>query len=88
MGSAAGRTLHVGLGADRSWLPEALFLLLRVADRRAGAEAAKRRRRRAGGCRASAPRLPVHRARGRQLLSGDARRSGAGAPPLRPVAAP
>ena len=36
--------LHVGLGADRARLPEALLVLLGVADRRPGAAAARRRR--------------------------------------------
>ena len=36
MESAAGRPLHVGIGADRPRLPEALLVLLGVADRRTG----------------------------------------------------
>ena len=42
MGSAAERSLHVGLGADRARLPEALFVLLGVAHRRPEAAAARR----------------------------------------------
>ena len=41
LGSAAGRTLHVGLGADRARLSEALLVLLGLADRRPGAAAAR-----------------------------------------------
>ena len=55
MGSAAARQVHVGVGADRARLPEALFVLFGVADRRAGAAPARRRRRHAGSCRAAAP---------------------------------
>ena len=33
LGSAAERSLHVGLGADRAWLPEALLVLFGVAHR-------------------------------------------------------
>ena len=71
--------LHVGVGADRARLPEALLVLLGVAHRRPGAAAARRSTpssreivelRRRG--------LPVHRARRRQLLPGHARRSRAG----------
>ena len=75
LGPAARRTLHVGLGADRSRLPEALLLLLGVADRRPAPAAARHvdavvR----GNRRPAAPRLPVHRARRRQFLSRHARR--------------
>ncbi len=41
---AAARPLHVGVGADRARLPEALFVLLGVAYRRAEAAAARSRR--------------------------------------------
>ena len=44
LGSAAAGALHVGLGADRSRLPEALLVLLGLADRRPEAAAAARRR--------------------------------------------
>ena len=44
LGSAAARSLHVGLGADRARVPEALLVLLGLADRRAEAAAARRRR--------------------------------------------
>src|SRR5262245_64917493 len=78
MGLAAGGTLYVGLGADGPWLPEALFLLLCVANRRPGASTARRRSRDPRDRRAAPSRIPVHRARRRQLLSGDICRSGAG----------
>ena len=51
------RPLHVGVGADRARLPEALLVLLGVADRRPGAAAARRRSRRrarSSSCAASA----------------------------------
>ena len=83
LGSAAARQLHVGVGADRARLPEALFVLLGVADRRTGATAARRRSGGAGDRRAAPPRLPLHRARRRQFLSGGDGRSRRGAPPLR-----
>ena len=72
LGPAARRSLHVGLGADGARLPEALLVLLGLAHRRAEAAAARRSRRRSGDRRAPAPRLPVHAARRRQLLSGHA----------------
>ena len=80
-GTCCRRALHVGVGADRARLPEALLVLLGLADGRPGAAAARRRSRRAGNRRAAAAGLPVHRARRRQLLSGHARRPrAAGAP--------
>ena len=42
LGPAARRTLHVGLGADRARLPQALLVLLGVADRRPAAAPARR----------------------------------------------
>ena len=45
LGSAAQGPLHVGVGADRARLPEALLVLLRVAHRRPGTAAARRRSR-------------------------------------------
>ena len=66
-------SLHVGVGADGARLPEALLVLLGLADRRPAAAAARRRRGRRGDRRAAPAGLPVHRARRRQLLSGDAR---------------
>ena len=59
----------------RPRLPEALLVLLGVADRRPEAAAARRRRRRARNRGAAAQGLPIHPARRRQLLSGDAGRS-------------
>ena len=44
LGPAAEGPLHVGVGADRARLPEALLVLLGVAHRRPGAAAARRRR--------------------------------------------
>ena len=44
LGPAAGGPLHVGLGADGARLPEALLVLLGLADRRPGAASARRRR--------------------------------------------
>ena len=67
------RPLHVGVGADGPRLSEALLVLLGVAHRRPGAAAARASTRRAGNRRAAAPRVPVHRARRRQFLSGHAR---------------
>ena len=81
MGSAAARPLHVGLDSDRARLPEALLVLLGVADRRPGAAHARRRLGRRANRRTAAPRLPVHRAGRRQLLSGVAGRSRTGATP-------
>ncbi|MGC4081490.1 MAG: hypothetical protein QM736_05075 [Vicinamibacterales bacterium] len=69
LGSAAGGAIHVGVGADRARLPEALLVLFGVAHRRSGASAARRRSRRRRSRRAAAARLQVHRAGGRQLLS-------------------
>ena len=74
LGSAAERPLHVGVGADRARLPEALLVLFGLANRRPGAAAARRRSRRPRDRRAAPSRLPLHRARRRQLLSGDVRR--------------
>ncbi len=57
VGSAAARSLHVGVGADRSRLPEALLVLFRLEDRRAGAASARRRcrgRRKSSSCGAAA----------------------------------
>ena len=79
LGPAAGGRLHVGLGADGPRLPEALLVLFRVANRRSGAALARGCSRRPRGRRAPAPRLPVHRPGGRQLLPSHARRSCAGA---------
>ena len=67
--------LHVGLGADRARLPEALLVLLGLAHRRPGAAAARASDAVVDGDRrAAAPGLPLHRARRRQLLSRDAER--------------
>ena len=64
------------LGADRSRLPEALLVLLGVADRRPAAAAARASTRSSSEIVELRRRgLPVHRARRRQLLSGDARGS-------------
>ena len=81
VGSAAQGPLHVGVGADRARLPEALLVLFGLADRRPGAAAARGQSRRARSRRTAAPRVPLHRPRGRQFLSGHLRRSRAGAPP-------
>ena len=70
--------IHVGVGADGSRLPEALLVLLGVEDRRPAPAAAHRRRRDRRNRRPAAARLPLHRARRRQFLSGDARRPGQG----------
>ena len=75
LGSAADRQVHVGLGADRARLSEALLVLLGVAHRRPEAAPARRRGRRRGGRGAAQARLPLHRARRRQLLSGHPGRS-------------
>ena len=72
LGSAAERSLHVGVGPDRARLPEALLVLLGVAHRWAEAAPARRQPRRARDRPASPPGLPLHRPRRRQLLSGDA----------------
>ena len=73
VGPAARGPLHVGLGADRPRLPEALLVLLGLAHRRPEAAATPRRRRRRRDRRAPPPRVPLRRARRRQLLSGHAR---------------
>ncbi len=41
LGSAAPRQIHVGVGADGSWLPQALLFLLRLAHRRPTPETAE-----------------------------------------------
>ena len=79
LGSDSAQQVHVGVGADGARLPEALLVLLGVAHRRPEAAAARRRRRHCGDRRAAAPRLPLHRAGRRQLLSGDAHRHQDGA---------
>ena len=71
----SARQVHVGVGADRPRLPEALLVLLGVEDRRPAAAAASRRRGDRRDRRPAAPRVPLHRAGRRQLLSGHARRS-------------
>src|SRR5688572_24010258 len=86
MGSAAAGSLHVGVGADRTRLPEALLVLLRLEDRRPGTTPAGGGRRGSGGRPAAAPRLPLHRPRRRQLLSGAAVRPGDGRATLGPDA--
>ena len=73
-----GEPLHVGVGADRARLPEALLVLLGVADRRPGAAPAHGRRGDGRDRRAAPEGLPLHRAGRRQLLSGGAEGSGAG----------
>ena len=83
LGFAAARSLHVGVGADRTRLSEALLVLLCVEDRRAGTAAARCRCRASGDRGAAAPRIPVHRARRRQLLSRHAGRSRSGLTPRR-----
>jgi beta-lactamase regulating signal transducer with metallopeptidase domain len=54
LGPAAAQRLHVGLGADRPRLPEALLVLLGLAHRRPEAAAARRRRGGRGDRRAAA----------------------------------
>ena len=88
LGSAAARALHVGVGADRARLPEALLVLLGLAHRRPAARASAASSGRAGDRRASAPRVPLHRARRRQLLSCHARGSADGGAARRQVAPP
>ena len=83
LGPAARRSLHVGLGADRARLPEALLVLLGLAHRRAEAAAAAGRRRRSGNRRPSAQGIPIRPPRRRQLLSRHAGRSGGGRAPRR-----
>ena len=64
MGSAAGRSLHACIGADRSRVSEALLLLFRMANRRTEAASAQHR---IGGQRdrcAPAAGISIHRARG------------------------
>ena len=68
VGPAAAREIHVGLGADRARLPEALLVLLGLEDRRAEASPAWRRRRRARDRGVTAAGLPVHPPGRRQLL--------------------
>jgi hypothetical protein len=87
-GTCCREPLHVGIGADGAGLPEALLVLLGLADRRAEAAPAPGRRRRARGRRAAAQGLPVHPARRRQLLPGDARRPGGRRAPERQAQLP
>ena len=81
LGPAPRGTLHVGLGADRPRLPEALLVLLGLAHRRPETASAPRRRGGRRDRRAPPPRLPVRRARRRQFLPGDAVRPGDGRTP-------
>src|SRR6185436_6189506 len=83
MGSPAAESLHVGVGADGSRLPEALLVLLGVADRWSGAAAARRGHGRARGRGIAAQGISFHRARRRQLLSRHARGSGPGEAAIR-----
>ena len=73
VGSAAGGALHVGVGADGARLPEALLVLLGLADGRPGAARSGTRPGGRRDRRAAAAGLPLHRARRRQFLSGHAR---------------
>ena len=66
------------LRADGSRLPEALLVLLGLADRRSEAAAAERRQRGRRDRRPSPPRVSVHRPGRRQFLSGHARGPGDG----------
>ena len=86
VGPAAAATVPLGVGADRARVPEALLVLLGLADRRAGAAPAVGGRRHRGSRRAAATRLPLHRARRRQLLPGLAGRPRRGRAPRRPDA--
>ena len=81
VGPHPAQQIHVGLGADRPRLPEALFVLLGVEDGRAEAPPAHRRRGDWRGRRAAPPGVPVHRARGRQFLYGHAHRHQDGGAP-------
>ena len=76
----AGRYMWASVQTGRG-CPKHCSFCSGVAHRWSGATAAQRRSRRAGDRRAAAARIPVHRTGGRQLLSGDARRSGVGPPP-------
>ncbi len=84
VGSPAARSVHVGVGADRARLPEALLVLFGLENRRTGAAAAPGRCRARGNRGTAAARIPVHRARRRQFLSRHARRPPAGLTPRRP----
>ena len=86
LGSDPAEQVHVGVGADRPRLPEALLVLFGVADRRPEAAAARRRRGDRGDRRAAPARVPLHRARRRQFLSGHADRHQDGGAPRRPGA--
>ena len=74
LGSDAAQPVHVGIGPDRARLPEALLVLLGLAHGRPGTAPANRRRRHRGSGRTAPDGIPVHRAGGRQLLSGHPRR--------------
>ena len=78
LGVAAGRPLHVGIGADGPRVPQALFVLLGVAHRRPETAAAPDRQCGGGDRRAPASGAPVRRACRRQLLSRHARGPGHG----------
>ena len=83
LGSDPAEQVHVGVGADRPRLPEALLVLLGVEDGRAEAAPAHRRCGDRRDRRAAPARVPVHRARRRQLLPGDAHRHQDGVAPRR-----
>ena len=83
VGPAAARALHVGVGADRTRVSEALLVLLGVAHRRPEAARAIERRGDRRNRGAPAPRIPLHRPGGRQLLSGGDERPAPGRSPRR-----
>ena len=60
LGSVAAGTLHVGLGANRARLSEALLVLLGLAHRRPGAAPTSDGCRRGRDRRTPPPRLPLH----------------------------
>ena len=78
LGSAAQGPLHVGIRADGARVSEALLVLLGLADGWPEAPAARPVRCGRRNRDAATHGIPVHPARRRQLLPGDARRSGDG----------
>src|SRR5258708_29445665 len=69
LGLVAARTLHVGFGADRPRLPQALLLLLRVAHRWPKTTPARLGHGDQRNRRAAAAGLSLHRAGLRHFLS-------------------
>ena len=72
LGLDPAQPLHVGVGADRARMSEALLVLFGVEDRWPAPAAAYGRCRNRRDRAIAAARIPIHCAGGRQFLSGDA----------------